>query len=108
MNEDNNFNVEIGKRIRLIREARGKTREQIAEIEEISAQFLFYIETGRKGMTSRTIVNLARALNVSTDFILTGNVTPLAKIVNNLEGLSPEDLNLAEQFIKKFSKGAMK
>ena len=108
MNEDNNFNVAIGQRIRLIREAQGKTREQIAEIAEISAQFLFYIETGRKGMTSRTIVNLAKALNVSTDFILTGNVTPLAKIVNNLEGLAPDKLNLAEEFIKFFSKGAMK
>lgn len=108
MDENNNFNLEIGQRIRLIREAQGKTREQIAEVAEISAQFLFYIETGRKGMTSRTIVNLAKALNVSTDYILVGAVTPLAKIVNNLEGLSPEDLNLAEQFIKKFSKGAMK
>ena len=102
------LNLEIGSRIRLIREAQKKTREQIAEIAEISPQFLFDIESGKKGMTSQTIINLAKALNVSTDYILVGAVTPLAKIVNNLEGLSPEDLNLAEQFIKKFSKGAMK
>lgn len=59
-------------------------------------------------MTSQTIINLAKALNVSTDYILLGAVTPLSKIVNNLEGLEPDKLNLAEEFIKVFSKGAMK
>ena len=102
------LNLEIGQRVRLIREAQKKTREQIAEIAEISPHFLFEIETGRKTMKAKTIINLAKALNVSTDFILTGNTTPLAKIVNNLEGLAPDKLNLAEEFIKFFSKGAMK
>ena len=107
MSENSDFNISIGNRIRLIREAQKKTREQVAEAADISAQFLFYIETGRKSMTAKTIVNLAKALNVTTDFILLGSVTPMAKIVNDLEGLLPEDLNLAEQFIKKFSEGAM-
>lgn len=107
MAENSDFNISIGNRIRLIREAQKKTREQVAEAADISAQFLFYIETGRKSMTAKTIVNLAKALNVTTDFILLGSVTPMAKIVNDLEGLLPEDLNLAEQFIKKFSEGAM-
>ncbi len=102
------LNIEIGSRIRQIRKGQKKTREQIAEIANISPQFLFDIESGKKGMTSQTIINLAKSLNVSTDFILTGNVTPLAKIVNNLEGLEPDKLNLAEEFIKIFSKGAAK
>ena len=101
------LNVEIGSRIRAIRETQNKSREQIAEASGISTHFLFEIETGRKSMKAQTIINLAKALNVSTDFILTGNTTPMAKIINNLEGLSPEDLSLAEQFIKKFSRGAM-
>ena len=102
------LNIEIGSRIRQIRECQKKTREQISEVANISPQFLFDIESGKKGMTSQTIINLAKALNVSTDFILIGNTTPLAKIVNNLEGLEPDKLNLAEEFIKFFSKGAMK
>ena len=56
-------------------------------------------------MTSNTIINLAKALNVTTDFILLGAVTPMAKIVSNLEGLPSEKLNLAEQFIETFSIG---
>ena len=58
-------------------------------------------------MTSQTIINLAKVLNVTTDFLLLGCVTPMSKIVNDLEGLPPEDLQLAEQFIKKFSRGAV-
>ena len=103
---NNNLNSAIGNRIRLIRDAQGKTREQLAELAEISAHFLFEIETGKKSMTAKTIINLSRALNVSTDYILLGNTTPLSKIVNNLEGLLPEQLNLAEQFIETFSIGA--
>ena len=104
----NDFNLDIGKRIRQIRESQGKTREQIAEIAEISPQFLFYIETGQKSMTAKTIVNIANSLNVSTDYLLRGCITPMAKIVNNLEGLPPETLNLAEKFLETFSTGARK
>lgn len=104
----NDFNVDIGKRIRQIRESQGKTREQIAEVAEISPQFLFYIETGQKSMTAKTIVNLSAALNVTTDYLLRGCITPMAKIVNNLEGLPPETLNLAEKFLENFSLGAKK
>ena len=106
--DNKDLNVEIGSRIRIIREAQNKTREQVAEAANISAQFLFYIETGKKSMTAKTIINLAKALNVSTDYILIGAVNHVSKIVNNLEGLDPDKLNLAEEFIKIFSKGAMK
>lgn len=53
-----------------IREAQNKSREQIAESTDISTHFLFEIETGRKSIKSKTIINLAKALNFSTDFIL--------------------------------------
>lgn len=107
MAENDDFNISIGNRVRLIREAQKKTREQVAEEANISAQFLFYIETGRKSMTAKTIVNLSKALNVTTDFLLLGCITPMSKIVNDLEGLPPDQLNLAEKFIKTFSIGAM-
>ena len=101
------LNIAIGNRVRLIRESQGKTRDKLSEEADISPHFLFEIETGKKSMTANTIINLSKALNVTTDFLLLGCVTPMSKIVNDLEGLPPEDLNLAEQFIKKFSRGAM-
>lgn len=99
------LNVAIGNRIRLLREAQGKTRDKLSEEADISPHFLFEIETGKKSMTSNTIIKLAKALNVTTDFILLGAATPMAKIVNNLAGLAPEQLNLAGQFIETFSMG---
>ena len=111
------LNISIGNRIRLLRETQGKTRDKLSEEAEISAHFLFEIETGKKSMTSNTIINLAKALNVTTDFILTGAPTPtmpvvpllksapIKNIVSNLEGLPTEQLNLAEQFIETFSIG---
>ena len=116
MLESNEFNTDIGQRIRNVRESLGKTREQIAEAAGISAQFLFYIETGRKSMSAKTIVNLAKALNVSTDYLLLGHeeysAMPGAAAISNiakiLAGLSLDKLNLAEKFIADFSNGARK
>ena len=120
-----NFNAEVGKRIRRLRESLGKTREQIAEDADISPQFLFYIETGRKSMSARTIVNLSRTLRVSTDYILLGDVSvnnvgmrdmpdgvnssryaKTRNILRVLDDLSTEKLTLAEKFLEDFSIGA--
>ncbi|MBQ9442325.1 MAG: helix-turn-helix transcriptional regulator [Selenomonadaceae bacterium] len=101
------LNVEIGKRIRVIRELQKKTREQIAEIANISPQFLFEIETGRKSMKAQTIINLSKALEVTTDYILTGNNNaPTSKILKNLENLPSNALNIAEKFLEIFAEGA--
>lgn len=108
MNEKNDLNVVIGNRIRYVRESQNKTREQVAEPANISAQFLFEIESGRKSMTARTIINLANALHVSTDYILLGTDASATKISGLLAGLSPECLNLAEEFISIFAVGAKK
>ena len=118
-NEINDFNTSIGKRIRNVRESMGKTREQISEAAGISAQFLFYIETGRKSMSAKTIVNLAKALNVSTDYLLLGDTTTVGaaaaasvlltnRIAKSLEGLPHEKLKLVENFLADFSIGARK
>ena len=70
--EKKNLNIAIGNRIRVLRETQGKTRDRLAEEAGISSHFLFEIETGKKSMTSNTIINIAKALNVTTDFILLG------------------------------------
>lgn len=65
-------NIEIGKRIRALREKYRLSRESLAAKSEISVQFLYDIETGKKGMTVTTLSKLACALNVSTDEIIFG------------------------------------
>ena len=100
---DKELNAAIGKRIRNLREKQKKTREQVAELANISSQFLFEIETGKKGMTARTVINLAKTLSVSTDFLLLGTSSTSSTL---LEGLPKTYQQLADDFLNVFAKGA--
>ena len=97
------FLINIGKRVRKTREHYKLTREQLAERAHISPQFIVHIENGTKSMTSNTICNLARALNVSTDYILLGTEdTDLNRTLATeaLVSMRPEDQILAERTLQ--------
>lgn len=64
--------VEAGKRIRALREKSRYTREQFAEIANISPKFLYEIETGQKGFSASTLFYISRGLGTSCEYILTG------------------------------------
>lgn len=68
---DNKYS-DVGERINYIRKQRGYTREKLAELADISVQFLADIEKGRKSMTVNTLRKLAFTLNVTTDYIVNG------------------------------------
>lgn len=63
---------DVGNRIYMMRKQRGLTREKLAEMSDISVQFLADIEKGRKNMTVTTLRKVAAALVVSTDYIVNG------------------------------------
>ena len=106
MYKTNELNIDIGKRIRSAREAQNKTREQIAEAADISSQFLFEIETGKKSMTARTIINIAKSLNISTDYLLLGELSAqLPQIFTEITKLPKEEFNLTQSFLKIFLSG---
>lgn len=65
---------EIGKRIKLLREASGFTREELAEKAEISSKFLYEVEKGRKGLSADTLLKISRTLSCSCDYIMTGEL----------------------------------
>lgn len=95
--------TDIGKRVRKTREHYGFTREWLAEMANISPQFLVHIENGTKSMTANTICNLARALNVSADYLLFGlEDTDLNRTLamEALVSLLPEDRMLAERVLQ--------
>ncbi len=103
------LNKEIGLRVRRRREVLGCTREQIAERANISVQFLFDIEKGKKSMTAMTIVNLAEALSVSIDFLLLGaekkDEQHNAEWEQMFSLLVPEQQELAEEMLRLFVRG---
>lgn len=71
---DNKYS-DVGKRISYLRKQRGYTREKLAELADISVQFLADIEKGRKSMTVNTLRKLSFTLNVTTDYIVNGTTS---------------------------------
>lgn len=69
----NDFYKNAGIRIRELRENNDYSREQLAELAEISPKFLYEIENGCKGFSAITLYHLANALSVRCEYILTGD-----------------------------------
>lgn len=64
--------IKVGKRVRLARQGRQMTLEQLAEAAETSVQFLSQVEKGEQSMTMIKFGKLAKALRVSSDYLLFG------------------------------------
>ena len=62
----------LGKRISALRSAKGLNQKQLAEKLNISPSAIGMYEQGRREPSLGLIVELARILSVSTDFLLTG------------------------------------
>lgn len=69
--------VEVGQRIRELRQAHGMTQEVAAERAKINPKYLGAIERGEINVTLATMVRLAKALGVSpSDFLIPGAGQP--------------------------------
>lgn len=64
--------VEVGQRIRALREARAITQVELAKILGIDQSNVSAIERGVRGLTVHQALKLAQALRASTDEILSG------------------------------------
>ena len=96
--------VSIGGRIRRQREFLGYTREQFAELLDVTPKFCSDIELGVKGMSVQTLCRISEVLRLSTDFILFGreNAESSSPITQLLRSCSPSELAYAEQLLKTF------
>jgi len=66
------INLEIGERVKGIREQRGWSQKFLAQKADISLQSVLYIEKGKRGLSSHTIRSICLALSVSSEYILFG------------------------------------
>lgn len=64
--------AELGIRIKQCRKARHLTQEKLAELIDVSPHYIYEIEKGLKCMSLPTLIDLSRALNISTDYLLFG------------------------------------
>ncbi|MBO6154129.1 MAG: helix-turn-helix transcriptional regulator [Lachnospiraceae bacterium] len=63
----------IGVRIREVREEKHLTREQLAEQIDVSAKFIYEIESGKKSFSVDILYKFSNELSVSADWILFGD-----------------------------------
>lgn len=86
----------------VLRNDRGYTREQLAELADISDKFLYEIETGKKGFSAITLMNLSKALEVSLDYIMTGIGSRKydSEIAAAIEKFKPNTLEQVDRILK--------
>lgn len=96
----------IGQRIRRQREYLGYTREQIAEMLDVTPKFCSDIDLGVKGMSVPTLCNISKILRLRTDYILFGDEeverTDADLLLELLKGCSDNERIYAEQLLKTF------
>lgn len=98
----------IGKRIRMLRWERGLSQEQLAEKVWISTTHMSHIETGNTKLSLPVLVDIAGALSVSVDEILSGGETEAARaneeLATILSKCSPEQSRFLLSLIKNAKK----
>ena len=57
--------LQLGKRIRSMREERGISQEKLADLAHIHRNYISQIEGGKRNLSFYNVVKLARALRVS-------------------------------------------
>ena len=96
--------VAIGARIRKQREFMGYTREQFAELIDVTPKFCSDIEIGVKGMSVPTLCRISKTLRLSADYILWGR-SPTEReepLILMLNSCTETERVYAEQILKTF------
>lgn len=96
----------LGEKIRQTRMNCGITQEKLAEMVDISTNFMSLIENGRN-MSVETLVKIADALGVTVDYLLSDTMEVhgdkiMTQIAQNLSTLSDDEklffLNVIKQY----------
>ena len=82
----------MGDRIREARKKQRLTQEQLAELLDISVEFVGQIERGLKLPSMQVFIRLVEALNVSADYLLRDSVSTGQLFGNNVIGAKIEKL----------------
>lgn len=104
----------IMNRLKLLREERGLYQKDIAKLLSVSIPAVNQYESGKRDMSTDTILKLADFFNVSTDYLLgksdIRNIEELKQVrfANsggvNTEGLDEEDLKELQRHIEYMKK----
>lgn len=88
----NQDNIDIGERLRGIRESMKMTREEFSEKIDITDSFLGQIERGERALSVRTLRKVVKYTGISADYLLFGTNTNNGTIqkINNILSVNSE------------------
>lgn len=94
-------NKEIGKRIKLLREKKGESQEELGKAIGLSQNSISKIERGEVALTLENQLNIVAHYNTSHDYLCTGkNTDSFLNILNKYVSLKYEKLSIgSESFI---------
>ena len=98
----------FGERLRNRRNVLGFTQEFVSYKAGITLRFYQMLERGEKSVSLDTLISLSRALTISTDYLLFGDLSynlesPLVEILNGLPQPQREDaLKILQLYSKAF------
>ena len=92
---------DIGNRITELRKRLGWTQEELAEKADLTPQFVSYAESGKRAMRPENLLKLSKALNVSADYLLTGEIIDkdLLVLSDKIKQLAPSQIRIIENIV---------
>lgn len=97
--------ISLGIRIKRKRLEMNLTQENLAELSKISTPYMGQIERGEKGISLENFVNIANALECSTDELLRDNMEEnvnarISEIQQIIKDISPNELEKLMEIMK--------
>ena len=91
----------IGNRITELRKRLGWTQEELAEKSDLTPQFVSYAESGKRSMRPKNLLKLSKALSVSADYLLTGDIVEKDMLIlsDKMRSLTSEQVRIIENII---------
>lgn len=108
MNIELDFKL-IGSRIQKIRTEKKMTQSDLAELIDTNQKHLSRIEGGYHRCTLDIIVAIAKALDVSVDYLIadyedSSNPSTVQVIIDDIKGMTPKQLEMLQENIKTIKK----
>ncbi len=82
----NEFCKEVGLRVYALRTERNLTREEFAEMVDISSKYVYEIEKGSKNFSIGILYKMCKALDITSSIIMDDEIDVNQLILNELIG----------------------
>lgn len=104
MKEKKEYNIEIGGRIKRVREASGLTQDRFAELVGMGTKNVSAIERGMVGVSLSTLQRICHVLSISSDEILFDSdmaENDVQVLAARLAHLSPKQFEITRGILNK-------